>query len=80
MKNKSETKPLIIQFINLAHTQLGKIIKNIISDNDKEFFMDSYFKNKGIIHQKTCAKSPQQNVVVERNHMHILNVARALMF
>lgn len=80
MKKKSETRPLVIQLINLTHTQFGKIINNIISDNGKDSFMDIYFKNKGIIHQNTCAKSPQQNIVAERNPMHILNVARALMF
>lgn len=42
--------------------------------------MDNYFKDKGTLYQNTCIKTPQQNVIAERKHMHVLNVARALMF
>lgn len=42
--------------------------------------MTSYYASKGIIHQRSCNATPQQNGIVERNHRHLLEVARALRF
>ena len=39
-----------------------------------------YLANQGIEHQTTCVDRPQQNGRVERKHIHILEVARALRF
>lgn len=40
----------------------------------------TFFCKNGIIHQTTIAYTPQQNGIAERKHMHLLNVARALLF
>lgn len=42
--------------------------------------MRSYFSENGIIHQRSCVDTPQQNGVAERKHCHLLNVAHALRF
>ncbi|KAL0336207.1 UNVERIFIED_CONTAM: Retrovirus-related Pol polyprotein from transposon RE1 [Sesamum radiatum] len=39
-----------------------------------------FFSQNGIVHQTTCAYSPQQNGIVERKHKHLLQIARALLF
>lgn len=42
--------------------------------------MADLFAAKGIIHQLTYVETPQQNVVVECKHQHLLVVARCLLF
>jgi len=39
-----------------------------------------FFASKGTIHQTTCIETPQQNVIAERKHQHILNITCALLF
>ena len=39
-----------------------------------------YFQSKGILHQRSCPYTPQQNGVVERKHKYLLETARALLF
>lgn len=50
------------------------------SDNGDKFSMTAFFNEKGIIHQRTCVETPQQNEIVERKYQHLLNVARFLRF
>ncbi|GJV48996.1 ribonuclease H-like domain-containing protein [Tanacetum coccineum] len=71
------------EFVNLIANQFLKRIKVIRSDNGTEFInnkMENFLKEKGIIHQTSCAYTPQQNGIAERKHRHLLNVARSLLF
>ncbi|GJU86295.1 retrovirus-related pol polyprotein from transposon TNT 1-94 [Tanacetum coccineum] len=57
--------------------------KFLISDNVTELVNDeclAYLRKHGIVHQKSMVHTPQQNVVVERKHEHLLDTARALKF
>lgn len=42
--------------------------------------MCSFFDSLGIVHQISCAYTPQQNWVAESKHKPLLNVARSLLF
>ncbi|CAM8925259.1 unnamed protein product [Rhodiola kirilowii] len=83
MVQKSEVTSLLVNFFAMVHTQFGKTIKVLRSDNGGEFFntkLSSFLLTKGCIHQSSCPYTPQQNGVVERKHRHLLEIARALMF
>ena len=67
----------------MVENQFSTTVKTIRSDNGLEFTSNEttlFFQSKGIIHQKSCPYTPQQNGVVERKHKYILETARALLF
>jgi hypothetical protein len=80
MKSKSDVKHLIIKFIAYVKNQFNCSIKTIRSDNGPEFLLTDLFDSHGILHQRSCVETPEQNFVVERKHRHIQNVARSFLF
>lgn len=80
LKKKSDATATLQGLCALIKTQFQSQIKVIIKDNGREFEMKDYYYKMGIIHQKTCVETPQQNAVVEQKHQHILNIARTLKF
>ncbi|XP_019150232.1 PREDICTED: uncharacterized protein LOC109147051 [Ipomoea nil] len=80
MKHKSEVKTLFQNFYYYTEAQFSVKIKVIRTDNGSEFLMSNFLNEKGIVHQKSCVDTPQQNGIAERKHQHVLNVARALRF
>lgn len=83
MSHKSQVPTLLRHFIQMVHTQFQRTIRVVRSDNGLEFVnqeCQALFLSLGIIHQRSCVYTPQQNGVVERKHRHILEVARSLLF
>ena len=81
LPTKTDVSKTIRHFISMVHNQFHTDIQNLRSDNGTEFMcMAQYFRDKGIMHETSCAGTPQQNGRAERKHRHILNVARALRF
>jgi len=81
MRNKSETQTLFRQFFHCVHTQFNTKVQKLCSDNGAEFLsLKNFFLEEGVLFQHSCVYIPQQNGVVEREHRHILETARALYF
>src|SRR4051812_12443026 len=80
MKSKEETKQNVINLIKMAEVKHQTNLKCVRSDNGPEFVMPNFYAAKGIFHQTSCVKSPQQNGRVERKYQDILNIARTLLF
>jgi hypothetical protein len=57
-------------------------IKCLRSDGGGEYFsneFNEYLKEHGIQRKYSCSYSPQQNGIVERKNMHIVEIARAML-
>lgn len=67
MHNKFESITHIKNFIAYCQTQFSCKIKTIYSDNGIEFLMPSYHASLGILNQRSCIETPQQNSTVERS-------------
>jgi len=83
MHMKSNTFTCLINFFVMVKTQFNCIICHMRINNDQEFMsnkLQTFFHDHGILHERTCVDTPQQNGVAERKHRHLLNVARCLRF
>ncbi|GKB48669.1 ribonuclease H-like domain-containing protein [Tanacetum coccineum] len=83
IKSKDEGPHFVTVFYNLIENQFKRKIKVFRSDNGTEFVnqtVNSFCADKGVIHQASCAYTPQQNVIAKRKYRHLLNVARSLLF
>jgi transposase InsO family protein len=77
MKNHSKLFSIFQIFCNRIKTQFSQKIRILRSDNAKEYTSSSfasYLSDKVIIHQTSCAHTPQQNGSDERKNHHLLDV------
>ena len=81
LSHKSAVCVSIRMFLQYVQTQFGKKVKVLRTDNGTEFVNSEchkLFTELGILHQRSCPYTPQQNGVAERKHRHLLEVTRAL--
>jgi len=82
MKNRSELFSIFQTFFNEIKNQFGVSIRILHSDNDREYLSHSFntfMKSHGILHQTSCAYTPQQNGVAERKNRHLVETTRTLL-
>ncbi|KAL0539854.1 hypothetical protein IC582_024075 [Cucumis melo] len=80
--HKSEVSAIFQNFYHTIETQCHKKIVILRSDNGQKFQnhnLSEFLASKRIVHQNSCAYTPQQNGVDKRRNRHLLEVAHSLM-
>jgi hypothetical protein len=80
LKTKAEVSAHVKNFITMIQNHFHVTPKYVRTDNGPEFLIHDFYDSHGIVHQRSCVETPQQNGRVERKHQHILNVGRVLLF
>lgn len=82
LKHKSEAKYKIIEFLKWTETQLNRKPKILRTDRGLEEVnkeVIEFVTNNGMIHQKSCAYTQQQNGRIERDNRTVVESARTLL-
>ncbi|GKE42334.1 retrovirus-related pol polyprotein from transposon TNT 1-94, partial [Tanacetum coccineum] len=82
LKTKDEAPAAIIKCIKNIQVRLKATVQNVRTDNGTEFVNQTlceFYENVGISHQTSVAHTPQQNGVVERKNLTLVEAARTML-
>jgi transposase InsO family protein len=82
LQDKSETQGTLKRFLRRAQNEFELKVKNIRSDNGSEFKnlqVEECLEEEGIKHEFSAPYTPQQNGVVERKNMTLIDMARTML-
>jgi hypothetical protein len=82
LRSKSEVFSVFKALLALVETQFSAKIKILQSDSGGEYMSNEFqffLQSHGIISQRSCPFTPQQNGVAERKNRHLLDVVRTLL-
>ena len=82
LRTTSEVFFVFKVFLALIETQFFAKLKILQSDSGGEYMSNEFhffLQSHGIISQRSCPFTPQQNRVAERKNHHLLNVVRTLL-
>ncbi|UYV60448.1 hypothetical protein LAZ67_1001175 [Cordylochernes scorpioides] len=83
LKGKDEAYEKIKDYVISAHTEFGKNIQTIRTDNGREYGnrqVEDFLNQSGIKHQLTVPYSPAQNGVAERKNRSLMEMTRCMLF
>ncbi|UYV67412.1 hypothetical protein LAZ67_5000499 [Cordylochernes scorpioides] len=83
LKGKDEVYEKIKDYVISAHTEFGKNIQTIRTDNGREYVnrqVEDFLNQSGIKHQLTVPYSPAQNGVTERKNRSLMEMTRCMLF
>ena len=82
LKHKSEAANSFQAFVHRVEVETGNKINTLRTDNGGEYVGSSFeewLKTKGIRHETTVPKTPQQNGVSERQNRTVIESARSML-
>ncbi|GJS76318.1 retrovirus-related pol polyprotein from transposon TNT 1-94 [Tanacetum coccineum] len=82
LRSKDETPEFVIKFLNQIQVSLNKTVRYICTDNGTKFVnqvLTEYYERLGIFHQKSVARTPQQNDVDQRRNHTLVEAARTML-
>nr|GEW65150.1 hypothetical protein [Tanacetum cinerariifolium] len=81
LRSKDEASDFIIKFLKMIQVRLKVLVCRIRTDNRTEFVnqtLREYYEEVGISHETSVARSPQQNIVIERRNHTLIKAARTI--
>ncbi|GJS39309.1 retrovirus-related pol polyprotein from transposon TNT 1-94 [Tanacetum coccineum] len=82
LRSKDETPEFVIKFLKQIQVGLNKTIRYIQIDNGTEFVnqvLTEFYESVNIFHQKYVLRTPQQNGVVERKNLTLMEATRTML-
>ncbi|KAI3669275.1 hypothetical protein L6452_40503 [Arctium lappa] len=82
LRCKSDTPEELISFVKKMEVLNNLTVRSIRSDHGTEFknsSLNNFFENKGISHNYSSVRTPQQNGVAERRNKTIIEATRSML-
>nr|GEU52530.1 retrovirus-related Pol polyprotein from transposon TNT 1-94 [Tanacetum cinerariifolium] len=82
LRSKDETPEVLIDFLRLVQKGIHAQVRTVRTDKGTEFLnktLHAYFAAKGINHQTSVARTPEQNGVVKRRNRTLVEAARTML-
>jgi transposase InsO family protein len=82
LQDKSKTQGTLKRFLRRAQNEFELKVKKVRSDNGSEFknlHVEDFLEEEGIKHEFSAPYTPQQNDVVERKNMTLIDMARTML-
>jgi transposase InsO family protein len=82
LRDKSETQGILKRFLRRAQNEFELKVKKMRSNNGSEFKnlqVEEYLQEEGIKHEFSAPYTPQQNGMVERKNMTLIDMARTML-
>nr|GEZ22242.1 retrovirus-related Pol polyprotein from transposon TNT 1-94 [Tanacetum cinerariifolium] len=82
LRSKDETPELLKDFLMMIQRNLQALLITVRTDRGTEFLnktLNAFFKEEGIEHQTSTARTPDQNSVVERRNRTLVEAARTML-